>query len=341
MKNLFLKAIFVIALLSGTVVYAQDVQLATLQQGENLQVFYGVDAFKNAAENAEHGDLITLSAGTFNAGFNITKAVTIQGAGYITDIENNKYPTIINNKFTVILPEDQHNFLMEGVMITDLFTFANKLTGATLKKCKIYRVSLAYHNYQSVNCLIDQCRIWSFEPDHNSENLHLRNSITYSIGNNSSTATFFVENCVIMNNVPHNITAYFKNNIMGGVNYHFSDSYSLSSNSIAYNNVFIRGSADDVVIKENNKSVTSDELFGKDIHSLEGYYGYEDNNEKYQLTENAKSVYLGVDKTQVGIYGGESPFTDIPTNPQIIEKRIDTKSTPDGKLNVNIKVEAQ
>ena len=52
-------------------------------------------------------------------------------------------------------------------------------------------------------------------------------------------------------------------------------------------------------------------------------------------------TYIGTDGTPVGIYGGLYPFTKTPSNPQIISKEIDVKSTLDGKLKVSIKVEAQ
>jgi hypothetical protein len=74
MKNIFLFLMVLCFLAFTNKTNAQDVQLATLQSGEDLQVFYGVDALKNALDAAGNGDLITLSAGTFNAA-TITKAV--------------------------------------------------------------------------------------------------------------------------------------------------------------------------------------------------------------------------------------------------------------------------
>ena len=87
-KKFFVAAMFVT--ISVASVCAQDVQLATLQQGEDLKVFYGADALKNALDAASTGDLITLSAGTFND-VTITKAVTIQGAGYVTDVQSGNF----------------------------------------------------------------------------------------------------------------------------------------------------------------------------------------------------------------------------------------------------------
>lgn len=324
---------------------AQDVQLATLQSGDNLQVFYGDDALKNALNVCEDGDLITLSAGKFNAGVNITKAITLQGAGYITDAAQNKYATIVGGDLTAALPEGTSGLIIEGIEL-HRFLSSIDLSGAIIRRCKIDGLYFSLSNTKSINCLVENCRVKTLQPDSNSENLHVKSSIIHQLGENSNTATLFVENCIITNYVRTSTTAYFQNNIIGGVyttlstTPYYSYTRSLASSCRAYNNVFIRGNANDVSIQANNHTTTSEVLFGINIHSLSGSYGY-DTNEVYELTEEAKLTYLGTDGTQVGIYGGDKPFTSIPTNPQIVEQTIDKKSTADGKLNVSIKVEAQ
>ena len=47
--------------------YAQDVQMATLQHEDELSTYYGVNAFIEAMDKAEHGDVINLSSGIFNS----------------------------------------------------------------------------------------------------------------------------------------------------------------------------------------------------------------------------------------------------------------------------------
>ena len=333
-KRLLMTAMFVT--ISATSMYAQEVQMVTLQQGEDLQVFYGADGFKNALDAADHGDLITLSTGSFSGNVNITKSVTIQGAGYVTDIDKKIYPTIIDGNITLIIPEDKKGLLIEGINIRQYLLFVSKVTEATVKKCKISYCNLYNSNKgKTINCLFEQCRIHSFTPDGESENLYVKNSVISTIGENLTTATFFVENCVITDAV--GCVAYFQNNIIGGVHYNGSSSRTrdLKSSCTAYNNVFLRGYIDNVIIKANNVNANSIDLFGKNI------LGSSNDNESYELTPEAQAAFLGTDGTQVGVYGGESPFTSIPSNPQIIESSIDAKSTPDGKLNVNIKVKAQ
>ena len=61
----------------------------------------------------------------------------------------------------------------------------------------------------------------------------------------------------------------------------------------------------------------------------------------YKLTEEAAAQYIGGDGTQVGIYGGSVPFSEVLSTPQIVEKQIATQTDENGMLSVKIKVEAQ
>ena len=53
-------------ILCANVLFAQE-QLATLKHNGNISVYYGANAFVEAYNAAENGDIITLSDGTFNA----------------------------------------------------------------------------------------------------------------------------------------------------------------------------------------------------------------------------------------------------------------------------------
>ena len=68
--------------------------------GDKVSVFYGNDALKYAYEAArDSGDVITLSAGLFNA-LEIQKSLHIIGNGFVKDEANGKYPTIIKGDLT-------------------------------------------------------------------------------------------------------------------------------------------------------------------------------------------------------------------------------------------------
>ena len=65
MKKLILSLIAAIAL--GVGAMAQDSRVATLQHGTNIKAYYGPNALAEAHKGAVDGDIITLSAGEFNA----------------------------------------------------------------------------------------------------------------------------------------------------------------------------------------------------------------------------------------------------------------------------------
>lgn len=72
----------IIALCSTLSVGAQnELQTAVLQHDGDTQVFTGRNAFVNANAAAVDGDVITLSAGTFNIA-DITKSISLYGAGF-------------------------------------------------------------------------------------------------------------------------------------------------------------------------------------------------------------------------------------------------------------------
>ena len=75
------------------------------------------------------------------------------------------------------------------------------------------------------------------------------------------------------------------------------------------------------------------------IFKTHNSYGYND-SELFTLTETAKAKYLGTDSKQVGIYGGNLPYEEDPTTPQITKCNVAAKSTADGKLSVDIEVKA-
>jgi len=319
MKPFFFNITLVCAFIYGINVNAQDIQLATLQQGDDLQVFYGAGAFRDAHSAAATGDLITLSAGTFNE-TTITKALIIQGAGYVTDVENGKYPTIISGS-TINLTDE--GLIIEGIFFSGNVDNRNVLSSAIFKRCRFPGLNLLSYGGTTKNCLIEHCRFsGTIYIDNYAENLGIKNSIINVLGSNNSSATVLVENCIVINGSP---TAVYRNNII--------NASLTSSSSAAYNNVFTYGNANSVLSKDGNMTSDADSMFGYTI-------AYDD-NKTYELTPEALSEYIGTDGTQVGIYGGDRPFTHVPSNPQIIKKQIDGKSSPEGKLKVNITVEAQ
>lgn len=317
MKTKIFAIVVMVACVFCHKVVAQDIAVVTLQHGETMKAFYGSNAFKDAVEAAEAGDLVTLSGGTF-ADVTITKPIKIQGAGYIQDASNCRYRTSINN-ITINIPEAATGLLLEGLSINDLAINNKGANGYTFKKCSIGSIYLQVPNSGGV---IEQCRITWLYIEPRTNELFIDNSIInyisfYNSASNSNTSRF-INHCAI-GEVNGNIVASFHNSIIRSLG---ANEYS------AY--------LSNVILSTNNRFSEHNILLDKSEYDAL----WSDKN-NYILTDEAAAKYLGDDGTQVGIYGGENPFNDVPSNPQITSKFISARPNANGKLSVRITVEAQ
>lgn len=344
-KVFFLMALAFMALMN---VNAQDVQLATLQKADGTQVFYGADAFKEAMEAAENGNTISLGAGAYNAA-NITKAVTIYGSGYeiaISETEQ-KYSTRLVGDFYIALDSVDNQpvkgLYLEGIYSNNRIMLKKHLEGASFVKCRFDTFDFwkdGANMMTSKDIQFLHCRFAQWLEPGDSQNMSVNNCIIAWLGRNKDTSTIIINNSVISSTVK-TFRGVLKNSIIGYVNNSDNDLHYVNGsnqapihpNSSIYNCVFEwSGSLDDVTTKiESVAGIETTTLFGE--HGT----GYKD-EEMYELTDEAKTTYLGTDGKEIGLYGGATPFSPILTIPRVVKKDI-AAQTADGKLKVNIKVE--
>lgn len=275
----------------------------------------------NAHNTAVSGDVINLSGGTFTVS-EITKAVTIRGAGINeTNISNNNSSTYIDISTT-----DTCQLVIECIRFTDRVYFKGTSSNTLFNKCNftnssdgIYFDSNSYHeNLKFVNCNIMRFSGWG---TNSVKLIHCR--INSSFQGSSSIQLL---NCVVAGsfvNFPPSAT--FVNCILRD---NYGGSATLPSNNIAMNCVAIASSSDPYANMQSNKvdCVKS---------TIENVFS---NTDTYELTDYAKSNYLGTDGTEVGLYGGIYPYNTTPTYPRITNLTVDKQTTADDKLNVEIEV---
>lgn len=109
------------AILAIGCAYAQQTTVATLSKASTGEVtqYYGATGLINAYADAETGDAIYLSPGTFQS-VNLGKVITICGAGMtkVTGEESTSTGTTLVNNFTINFEADTVNnnkFRMEGL----------------------------------------------------------------------------------------------------------------------------------------------------------------------------------------------------------------------------------
>lgn len=350
MKKLFLS---LVALTMATMSYAQSSVLATLSHEGEISTFYGAGALKRAHAAAKHGDVITLSSGSFQA-VDITKAVTIRGAGMQVDTIAKIYPSVIVGNYVINVADtlEQH-LTMEGVYCDDnTVTVYNKLKNATFIKSRFYIFTSVYgetngYGFMS-NLAFIHCKIAKDFNNRNGGNtVSFVNSVIMNPNVGSSGFTnnsFEFTNCVIRwdNSDPYcypsNSSHYaiYRNCILSSYSYSTERCY-LSKTNLIYNCLGICkysmfasfGSQGVLFYYASNLS----DVFKK-------WTGTYTDAQNFELKDEAKTKYLGDDGKELGIYGGNLPFTPNPTNPKITKFNVASKSTADGKLSVDIEVKA-
>lgn len=348
-----------VAMMIAMVSFAQTSLLATLSHDGTISTFYGPAALKDALAKAENGDAITLSAGQFQAA-NITKAITLRGAGMSvsTDSISNHESSIINGDFEInITDSTAERLMMEGLYFASSLTYRSKITNALFMKCRFGNVKGVQSNIgQMINSTFIHCRIADWITINEGSNAILINSVVWNPDNAAyKGSNFQFENCVIcfLNTATGGHTkyagcvsnSYYKNCIIwnGQPAGSVYTNYAIVSSCVAYNCLGICPSDDisketgnlfyNIANKNNtNHSVTS-AIFKDGSKNYKDYL-------TFSLTDEAKAQYLGTDGKEVGIYGGNLPYEENPTTPQITKCNVAAKSTADGKLSVDIEVKA-
>lgn len=318
MKRVFL---LICTILCANVLMAQE-QLATLKHNDSIRVYYGADAFVQAYYAAAHGDVITLSDGTFKAPNSVRKGITLRGNGAWDDTSRNAMGTYFLDQFYVINLGDSLQFSAEGIYFQNLNCHANS-TNIKFTRCYINSCS-SYGGIQAVNCVMPgisgsssyrniytNCVLYAIPSYSTCNNCIMR---TYSTSSNDNIA---YNSCIVINKSTATASlggslgiGYVKNCILIG---NITVTSSASSGNVAM-------SISDVFENWNGSTVTP-------------------NLETYVLKSSVSDTIVGFDGSEVGIFGGLIPFEKwTPTYSVIKRCNVSNRTTADGKLSVDIEV---
>ena len=301
---------------------------ATLQSGDNLKVFYGIDAFKEAYEAAKDGDQITLSAGTFNALANsVSKSVKITGVGAFEDTGN----TIIDTLYI-----SGSDVRIEGIRLSNKLD-ATGSVNLIVTRCRVYYL-YASNNY--TNPLFNECALLYPRFLKYARGFTIKNSTIYTFNgddNKDVTNVGNILNCVIYD-YPYTLPpcAIYKNCLIGrdASTYNYT-TITCEAPSEFYYNVFYMHASSTWATKGYSLKINystgciNNGNVNLDSRSISISYPAKENN-----------VGNGDDGTPVGIYGGTG-FSPYPAIPRILSKSVDAYTNDEGKINVNIEVKAE
>lgn len=330
----------IVLLMAGTIPVCAQGMTATLQSGDNLSAFYGIDAFVEAYQAAKDGDQITLSAGTFNYPEDaLTKSVKITGVGAFEETGNTEIKSlnvsasgvrIEGVKFTGILnPSGSENLIVVRCWLEYLYSSEN-YTNPLFRECVIIRpLSLAdAKGFTMMNCTIKSISEYGSNNQDETNIGTMLNTVIYAWNDRSTvTAPYAIyKNCVI------GFKGYKEVN---SITYQTEQRTTIYCNAPSqfYYNLFYNTSDDTsgISVSYGSDCVNEGNMINYDIE-----YYYPPKN-GFPADKFLKGI--GDDGTPVGTYGGIG-FSKYPAIPRLVSKTIDGYTNDEGKINVKVEVAA-
>lgn len=326
MKKVFL---VLIVLLCCATSYAQHL-VATLEHEGNIIVFYGMDAFKQANNSAVSGDVITLSSGLFNGNVDINKNITLRGAGWKGDKK-----TEIRDNIHIKIPSSDNvsNLSFEGILFSGEMYVDSLLHNPLISRCRLRE--LRFRNV--FNGVFSSCYIEGVGQQYVPDTMHFQVTFSNCVLDMLGVHNMSFLNCIVGQNMSGSGHIFVNSILVGG--------YDLDYSCIAVNCVSVRenNSCFSKCNGTNNVTVPSrSSIFAN--YPGKSEYGYfitntdYDDADSYELLPAAQTQYIGNDGTQVGVYGGDQPFSYIPSYPCINNMQVSNKSNDEGKINVKVEV---
>jgi len=183
--------------------------------------------------------------------------------------------------------------------------------------------------------MLADCKISNFLDLFGSSSFQIINSFVSNFFNNSSSnaAASFINSVICgSSGYAYNFErAQMINCII------FGKSNSIPSSSVGNNCVAVGFGNNNIFENSPSSTGCKSSTYDKIFKTFTGTYS---DTETFELTDDAKTQFLGTDGTQIGMYGGVLPYTSTPSYPQITKMSVANKTTADGKLSVEIEVSA-
>lgn len=331
----------ILALFGLSAAHAQH-QFATLQHGDSISAYYGLNALIQAHAVAVDGDIITLSSGSFQQ-CDISKAITIHGAGMRQDTVLRTMPTIIviQESMTFDIPDNPNHILtIEGVHFNNSVRFKH-ISNARISKCQFRSMNYQGTRYM-FNSNFDNCIFTYIYVDTNCSN---NNFISCAMGGVSGPNNNTYTNCVITNSSSFDnggsyinciVTIWSNSHVLNCSNCLFLSTATSSFDGHYYNPLNASESANNHILLPPNDTPNNEvDRYACLFKTLTGNISdaiTTNSNELFELSDMAKT-FIGADSLTIGMQAGIMPF-----NPRVLNysTSVAGQSRPDGKLEVTI-----
>ena len=312
-------------ILCANVLFAQE-QLATLKHNDSISVYYGQNAFVEAYNAAANGDIITLSDGTFNAPLSgnnpapITIGIPLRGNGPQPDSVRGTQGTYFLTRINVQNLRDTASFEAEGIFFQE-FRVDNSYD-IKLTNCCVENTNAQGCGLQARNCIFkeDVFIKGSSTHPHNFTNCVIIPPYSYY---GELIANSILTNCIVRTGNHSTDYSSQYNNCILVCNNGFSNMTATCNNSIlcAWSNL---PGTTNVAMEVSDVFETWDgEAFSFDPNT-------------YKLKANVANSVLGNDGTQVGIFGGDFPFSFTPSYSVIKRLDVPNRTDENGMLNIDV-----
>jgi hypothetical protein len=334
--TLFIASILIYVLLNQ--LNAQNV--ATLHSSGVATMFTSGNPLIEAYQAAENGDTIYLSGGIFAAPEEFAKSLTVFGTGHNPEHTTATGATNISGEFILVEGADNSHF--EGITFLDvLFASNQSVNDVVFKRCKMnnkveYLGTDPYDNVCS-NTIFSEC-------------IFATTSTTSLDFSNATNLT--IQNCIINEQMSYLTSSTVKNSISFGERFNRNPAGNLFENNIinllpgvmaGTGNVYTNNIIADPDPSYGSGGQGNDNWTGVSFNSIfvlieELGFSYDDN---YNLID--AETYIGSDETQVGLFGGDVPFKEsaVPGIPHVKSKNMTLSTDDEGKLHIELEVEAQ
>lgn len=320
-------------------------RIVALHSTTGVTMFSAANPLIDAYTAANSGDTLYLSGGSFSLPALFDKGLIIFGAGYHPDSTLATNPTLLTGLFN--LGENADNLVVEGVQFAAGINLAHNISASYLsfKRCRIN----AGINFQG-DLVNNTCVNNSFSECIFIGDIYLTNTTNTAIMNSviqdrliSSKSNIF-KNSVFLYNSGWStgvLISPFNNEFSNNIFLDPSESFFIhaaNDGNLFFNNVFVAANPN-----LGSNPISTGNYMGVPLADL--FENHSGATFSYSSDFHLKSPgdYIGKDSSQAGIYGGVFPFKPggVPTNPHINFKNISGTTTTDGKLNVQIKANAQ
>lgn len=305
-------------LLTGTLSTIQKGKpqnMVTLSHNGELSFFTNLKALESALEAAQNGDTIYLTEGDFyitQGKLTIDKRISIIGSGYSTYLSGNIHIDMSSNPDSFMDAPLFNGLRLENVSFGTSDASIENLVKSEIRRCWINKLTTV--GYAGKDVLINSCflnYIDFLKPDNISTYVEIRNCKVLQAD------YFYLCNMVLNCNVA--AAKYYPETMISSVFKNYLSQIFGSQTPVIWNTLLSNDTTNVIQVKD--CYIEYDFWMGDDCTPKKNYY------EDLNISE-----YSGLDGTEVGAYGGDSPFSENPSTPTVRSYGSGVEYDPDSNI---------